>query len=957
MPGPSGATDVVAVLVSHDGATWLPAVLRGLRHQSAPISGLVAVDTGSKDGSDRLIEETWGSQVTRLPRETSYPQAIRAALDTLRAQGRRPEWLWLLHDDANPAPGALWELLTAAAEHPEASILGPKLREWPSLRRLLELGVTISGTGRRETGLERGEYDQGQHDEIREVLAVNSAGMLIRRDVLEQLGGFDEQLPIFGNDIDLGWRAAAAGRTTMIVPRAVVFHAEAAHRGVRTTALTGRHTHYQERRAALYTLLANCRGRVLPFRAVRLLLGSVLRMLGFLLVRSPGEALDELAAVLSVLGRPGQLLAGRRDRRRAHRGREPDRDRVARLLAPWWLPYRHGLDFVGDLVAAATNQAADVAERRRIAAAERDPSPPAPRHSTDEDEIEDTGLVVRLLTDPVAVVIGVALVAYLIGSRGILGAPEGGALSALPESAAQWWRLYAEASHPLGFGTEVPAPAYVPALALPAAVLGPTATMTFLFLLTAPFAMWGAWRFLRVVGRLLSRYGAPRWLLLWGSATYALVPLVSGAWGGERFGVLVAATLLPWLAHAALGFVDPEASRRWLAAWRSALLLALMTAFAPVTWWWCAVLLAVGVGAMALFARSALADRTTWGPPVAGLLTSLLLLVPWWLPALWHGAAGGLVLDVGRWPTDALDGLHLALGRFVDLGAPAWLGWVLPVLALLALVPRASRIPVVACWLAAAVTALVALPLGSISVELLGGTGQQPGLGVLVVVLQACWVTATVLGGQSALEAATRSLARSGVLVVTVGALLVPVAGLVWFAVWGSQDLAEPEPSDIPVYMAERASSDDEAGILLIRGSVPEGLTYHVQRGSGTFVGEDEIEALSAEDSAATALVRELATAPSPEAVRGLAERGVAYIVMPAPVDGNVAARIDATGGLRRASTEDRDTRAWRMVREPAEDAVDGDRSWVRVVLLALQAVAVPAVVVLSLPSIGRTRR
>ena len=88
--------------------------------------------------------------------------------------------------------------------------------------------MTITGTGRRETGLERGEYDQGQHDEVREVLAVNTAGMLVRREVLEELGGFDAELPMFANDIDFGWRAALAGHRTLVVPQAVVFHAEAA---------------------------------------------------------------------------------------------------------------------------------------------------------------------------------------------------------------------------------------------------------------------------------------------------------------------------------------------------------------------------------------------------------------------------------------------------------------------------------------------------------------------------------------------------------------------------------------------------------------------------------------------------------------------------------------------------------------------------------------------------------
>ena len=138
------------------------------------------------------------------------------------------EWVWILHDDANPEPGALLGAADAAAETHDADIFGPKLREWPSLRRLLELGVTISATGRRETGLERGEYDQGQHDEVREVLAVNTAGMLVRREVLEQLGGFDTELPLFATDIDFGWRAAAAGHRTLVVPQAVAFHAEAA---------------------------------------------------------------------------------------------------------------------------------------------------------------------------------------------------------------------------------------------------------------------------------------------------------------------------------------------------------------------------------------------------------------------------------------------------------------------------------------------------------------------------------------------------------------------------------------------------------------------------------------------------------------------------------------------------------------------------------------------------------
>ena len=197
---------MAALVVSHDGARWLPVVIDALRSQTRAPDHVVAVDTGSRDESADLLDAAFGP-VVPAPASTGYPEAVRRGVAEL---GPEVEWLWLLHDDSTPDTGALEALLAAADEHPEADILGPKLREWPSLRRLLEVGVTISGTGRRETGLERGEYDQGQHDEVRRVLAVNTAGMLVRRRVLEDLGGLDDRLPVFGNDIDLGWRAAAA---------------------------------------------------------------------------------------------------------------------------------------------------------------------------------------------------------------------------------------------------------------------------------------------------------------------------------------------------------------------------------------------------------------------------------------------------------------------------------------------------------------------------------------------------------------------------------------------------------------------------------------------------------------------------------------------------------------------------------------------------------------------------
>ncbi|WP_203336852.1 glycosyltransferase family 2 protein [Nocardioides limicola] len=942
---------VACVLVSHDGARWLPQVLAGLQAQEIAPTHLVAVDTGSKDDSRELLAAAlrvgpWDGHLDPAPSSTSFPAAVRRALDHLASRGVAPEWIWLLHDDSAPAPSALLELLEAALQR-DADICGPKLREWPSLRRLLEVGVTISGTGRRETGLERGEYDQGQHDDIREVLAVNTAGMLVRREVLERLGGFDDELPIFGNDLDFGWRAAASGHRCVVAPAAVVFHAEAAHRGLRRTPLTGRHTRYAERRAALYTLLVNCRPQMLPLLWLRLIAGTVLRMLGLLLTRQVGFALDELAALLSLYTHPRQIHRARRARRALH----TEESRAPRLLAPWWLPYRHGLDALGDLAAAVSNQAQDVAERRRLERiATEGGARVAVRGKTPEDDelAEETGWLPRFLTSPVAWLVTVFVVLVLVGARdawdGVSGA---GALSPVPDGVAAWWQLHLSSTHPLGVGTELPAPGYVPILALlGTAFLGNAELAVAALMIGAiPLAALGAWRFFSIIGRLLDHRGAPRWVLGWGAVTWALVPVASGAWGSGRLGTVVVAAVLPWLAAAALGLADPALDRRRRAGWRVGLLLALMAAFVPGTWL-LAVLMTLVVGLVG-WRTERLGSWRQWRPVAVALGTPVLLLLPWWLPLLANGAPGGLVLEAGRVPSTEVGAWGLIAGRFADAGAPAALGFALALVALLALVPASTRVWVGICWAVAAVAGLAVALLGRLSVDIAGGSSHAS-LAPSLLLLQAAFITAVLIAGQGASGRVPRPdppARRRFLLPVAAVAALLPMVTLGWFAVTAGSP-APATASPVPAYMTQSARADVTHGLLLLRGSVEEGLSWTVHRGDGTTLGEDEILALTPPDDGFNAVLRTMVAEPSPELVDALAEQGIVYLLMPAPADGRVAAVLDATGGLVHASTEDRRTRAWRVEPEPAADSVVRETARWRTLLVILQALALLVVLV-----------
>ena len=133
---------VTAVIVAHDGAAWLPQLLSALGEQTKPVQRMVAVDTGSRDRSGSLLTAQLGhGAVFGMDRSTGFALAVRRAVQHKaasspapagtgrgRERGDQVEWLWLLHDDCEPAPDALEQLLRGAAETPTAAVLGPKPR-------------------------------------------------------------------------------------------------------------------------------------------------------------------------------------------------------------------------------------------------------------------------------------------------------------------------------------------------------------------------------------------------------------------------------------------------------------------------------------------------------------------------------------------------------------------------------------------------------------------------------------------------------------------------------------------------------------------------------------------------------------------------------------------------------------------------------------------------------------
>ena len=158
------------------------------------------------------------------------------------------EFVVIANPDTEPAPDAVRVLRDFAAERPRCGIAGPQLRypdgRWqPSRRRF----PTVRGTLVRRTPLRyvaRPFERQRDHYLLDEPPAepvpadwMLAAFLLLRREMLDELGGFDEQFRLYGEDIELCYRAAKAGWERWYVPQAVAMARDRAIRAQAPRAL------------------------------------------------------------------------------------------------------------------------------------------------------------------------------------------------------------------------------------------------------------------------------------------------------------------------------------------------------------------------------------------------------------------------------------------------------------------------------------------------------------------------------------------------------------------------------------------------------------------------------------------------------------------------------------------------------------------------------------------------
>ncbi|HEY7146698.1 MAG TPA: glycosyltransferase [Streptosporangiaceae bacterium] len=934
---------VTAVIVAHDGAAWLPQVIESLLEQSRPVQRVVAVDTGSRDRSGAVLSGLLGQSVVfGMDRATGYGAAVARALQhraaNLSVPGaaglpahERAEWIWLLHDDCEPAPDALEQLLRGAAETRSAAVLGPKVMDWSDRKVIQEAGVTIDTVGRRITGIEPREVDQGQHDGDRDVLAVGSAGMLIRRDVWDQVGGFDPAMGLFREDVDFCWRVHAAGYRVRVITDAKVYHVEASARR-RRPASAVRRPRQTDRRNALLTLLANLpAGPMLSSLAGNVAV-SLLRTAFFLLAKRPAAGLDEIAALGSVLGHPFQLLRARALRSRGRRAA------YGRLRAD--LPPGRSVRRIAEFVAATMSKSAQDGTAGSHHATD-DPS-------EDDFLLVDTGLVQRFLTHPGVALFLILTVITLVAERSLLGGGPlgGGALVPAWGGVSGLWHEFLQGFHPAGIGSGSTAPPYIAIVAVLATLLGgkPWLAVDVILLGCVPLA--GAFGYFAV--RRVTRSALVR---VWAAAAYALLPIAMGTVAAGRLGTAVVFMLLPLIALQAGRMFTQPSRRARRAAWATGLIIAIAAAFVPLTWI-IAVVAGVVTAVLAGPRRPAVARNlgiVVIVPPV--------LLLPWSAQLAAHPAQ--LLLEVGvQQPGLASQGLPARSLLLLSPGGPGlpptWVTAGLVLAGLAALLLARRRTLVMVGWAGVLVGMLAAVAVSQFMVTPASGGPAVPvwpgialalvGAGLVLAVASVGDALPGLRGREQPADFAARGPGKaagpgrprgqagraglprlgpargSAALVLALAACSAPVLAAVYWLINGAGGPVAPAAAPVvPAVVSASADAGLQLRTLVLRSDQGQ-VTYSLQRGQSPLLGEPDLLPVSGAQQALDKAVATLVAPNGGEADnqgQSLSQFDVGYVLLPGPIDQGLARTLDGVAGLRPVtSTAAFDL--WRLVDLPA---------------------------------------
>ncbi len=216
----SGEKNGVAIIViTHNGKHHLKECFESLTNQTYKNFDCYLLDNASTDGSAEYVKENFPwVKIIRLKRNYGFAEGYNYAVKKINA-----DYVGFLNDDTKVDPKWLEELVKAVKVDKNIVAVGSKILFYDKPNVIAHAGgkKTPIGAGLDiGFGLKESSYSEGQ----KYAGFVCGAAMLIRKNIFEELGGFDKDYFAYLEDVDLCWRAWLRGYKTIYVPTSIAYH-------------------------------------------------------------------------------------------------------------------------------------------------------------------------------------------------------------------------------------------------------------------------------------------------------------------------------------------------------------------------------------------------------------------------------------------------------------------------------------------------------------------------------------------------------------------------------------------------------------------------------------------------------------------------------------------------------------------------------------------------------------
>lgn len=320
---PGGETpDISVIVLNYNGARWLDRCLASLRHQAlGPRMEVIVADNLSTDGSDlqaqRLIEEWDTARFIQHGANLGYCEGNNRA-----AQAARGRFLFFLNNDTWLEPDCLEVLLREVLRH-QATAATPLILNYDdnSFQSLGAMGFDVCGL----------TSTRARFSQTRDVWMPEGCSYLIDRELFEKLGGFDPQIFMYSDEVDLSWRVWLAGGRAIGVPASRLHHRGAANvnpkgSGTVVELRTSDSKRYYSNRNGLVVVAKNAQSLLLLMLPLQVMLLLAEAAVGLLLVRRWSFV---RRTCLEAIRDAWRLRGHIRDARR--------KNRLLRRRGDWWM--------------------------------------------------------------------------------------------------------------------------------------------------------------------------------------------------------------------------------------------------------------------------------------------------------------------------------------------------------------------------------------------------------------------------------------------------------------------------------------------------------------------------------------------------------------------------------------------------------------------------------------------